>query len=66
MGTTTFNKLWGIDMNNCCNKTTGYFYEDHFDIVPYGDQNVTMAYSTAHCNACGKELDIEELDNEDI
>jgi hypothetical protein len=25
-----------------------------------------MAYSTAHCNACGKELDIEELDSEDI
>ena len=53
----------------CCNsineiKTTGYFYEDHFDIVPYGDQNVTMAYSTAHCNTCGKELDIEELDRE--
>ena len=53
-------------MNNCCNKPNDYYTEDHFDIVQYGDRNVRIEYITYHCNVCGKELDYEDLDHEDI
>ena len=39
MGTTAFNKLRSIvTMDSCCNKDNGFYMEDHFDLVDYGDQ----------------------------
>ena len=53
-------------MDSCCNKDNGFYMEDHFDLVDYGDQKIRMEYKTFHCNVCGRELELEELINEDI
>ena len=45
-----------------CEKPTEYYFEDGFDLVPYGDQIVRIEYSTAHCNECGTQ--VEENINE--
>ena len=51
-------------MDNCCSGDNGFYMEDHFDLVDYGDQKVRLEYKTFHCNVCGKELDLEELKSE--
>tara|TARA_S200002703_G_scaffold99390_1_gene85906 strand:+ start:146 stop:319 length:174 start_codon:yes stop_codon:yes gene_type:complete len=48
-------------MDNCCSGDNGFYMEDHFDLVDYGDQKIRLEYKTFHCNACGKELDLEDL-----